>query len=43
VNYDPIPYLPDYHAESDVFDMADQREAKSNEAIAAATGMGACE
>jgi hypothetical protein len=31
------------HAESDVFDMVDQREAKSNEAIAAATGMGACE
>ena len=35
-NQDPIPYLPDYHAESDVFDMVDAREAKNNDGIAAA-------
>jgi carboxypeptidase Q len=34
-NQDPVPYLPDYHGESDVFDMVDQREAKRNAAIAA--------
>ena len=33
-NQDAAPYLPDYHAESDVFDMVDQREAKRNAAIA---------
>ncbi len=30
------PYLPDYHAESDVFDRVDAREARANAAIAAA-------
>jgi hypothetical protein len=35
-NQDPIPYLPDYHAESDIFDMVDAREAKNNDGIAAA-------
>jgi carboxypeptidase Q len=30
------PYLPDYHAESDTFDKVDAREARANEAIAAA-------
>ena len=30
------PYLPDYHAESDTFDKVDAREARMNEAIAAA-------
>jgi carboxypeptidase Q len=33
---DATPYLPDYHAESDVFEMVDPREAKRNAAIAAA-------
>jgi carboxypeptidase Q len=33
-NQDPVPYLPDYHGESDVFDMVDQREAKRSAAIA---------
>jgi hypothetical protein len=33
-NQDAASYLPDYHAESDVFEMADQREAKRNAAIA---------
>lgn len=35
-NQDAAPYLPDYHAESDTFDMVDQKEAKRNEAVAAA-------
>jgi hypothetical protein len=35
-NQDAIPYLPDYHAESDVFDMVNVREAKNNDGIAAA-------
>lgn len=35
-NQDAAPYLPDYHAESDTFDMVDQKEAVRNEAIAAA-------
>lgn len=35
-NQDPAPYLPDYHAESDVFDMVDFREARNNAAIASA-------
>lgn len=33
---DWAPYLPDYHAESDVFDQVDAREAKANAAIASA-------
>jgi len=33
-NQDAVPYLPDYHAESDVFDMVDPRETKRNAAIA---------
>ena len=35
-NQDAIPYLPDYHAESDVFEMVDAREAGRNAAVAAA-------
>jgi hypothetical protein len=35
-NQDWAPYLPDYHAESDVFDMVDAREARANVAIASA-------
>lgn len=35
-NQDWTPYLPDYHAESDVFDMVDPREARANVAIASA-------
>jgi hypothetical protein len=35
-NQDWTPYLPDYHAESDVFDMVDAREARANVAIASA-------
>jgi hypothetical protein len=30
---DPVPYLPDYHAESDTFDKVDAREAKAGEAV----------
>jgi Zn-dependent M28 family amino/carboxypeptidase len=33
---DPIPYLPDYHAESDTFDRVNQREEKATAAIASA-------
>jgi hypothetical protein len=33
---DPIPYLPDYHAESDTFDRVNQREERITDAIAAA-------
>jgi Zn-dependent M28 family amino/carboxypeptidase len=33
---DPIPYLPDYHAESDTFDRVNQREEKATEAAAGA-------
>ena len=33
-NQDPIPYLPDYHAESDTFDRVNQREEKITEAVA---------
>lgn len=33
-NQDAIPYLPDYHAESDTFDRVNQREAQANAAIA---------
>jgi hypothetical protein len=32
---DPIPYLPDYHAESDTFDRVNAREEKTTEAVAA--------
>ncbi len=35
-NQDPIPYLPDYHAESDVYERVDARQAKANAAIASA-------
>ncbi len=35
-NQDFAPYLPDYHAESDTFDMVDPREARANAAIASA-------
>lgn len=35
-NQDMAPYLPDYHAESDTFDMVDAREARANAAIASA-------
>jgi hypothetical protein len=35
-NQDWTPYLPDYHAESDTFDMVDAREARANVAIASA-------
>ena len=35
-NQDAGPYLPDYHAESDVFEMVDAREAKINAALASA-------
>lgn len=35
-NQDWTPYLPDYHAESDTFDMVDAREARANAAIASA-------
>ncbi len=31
---DPIPYLPDYHAESDTFDRVNQREEKATLAVA---------
>jgi len=31
-NQDPVPYLPDYHAESDTFDKVDARETKAAEA-----------
>lgn len=33
-NQDAIPYLPDYHAESDTFDKVNTREAQANTAIA---------
>jgi len=33
---DPAPYLPDYHAESDVFERVNAREARANAAIASA-------
>lgn len=35
-NQDALPYLPDYHAESDVFDMVDAREARRNAGLTAA-------
>jgi Zn-dependent M28 family amino/carboxypeptidase len=33
-NQDAVPYLPDYHAESDTYDKTNAREAAANEAIA---------
>ena len=42
-NQDGAPYLPDYHAESDVFDMVDQTEAKRNAAIASVLVWGLAE
>jgi Iap family predicted aminopeptidase len=39
-NQDWAPYLPDYHAESDTFDMVDPREARANVAIASALAWG---
>lgn len=33
---DPVPYLPDYHAESDTFDRVNAKEEKTTEAIACA-------
>ncbi len=39
-NQDFTPYLPDYHAESDTFDMVDAREARANAAIASALVLG---
>lgn len=35
-NQDPVPYLPEYHAESDTFDKVDVAAAKENEAADAA-------
>ncbi|HYM62142.1 MAG TPA: M28 family peptidase [Thermoanaerobaculia bacterium] len=35
-NQDPVPYLPEYHAESDTFDKVDTKQAIENEAIDAA-------
>jgi carboxypeptidase Q len=35
-NQDAIPYLPDYHAESDTLDKVNAREAQANAAIATA-------
>lgn len=37
---DPVPYLPDYHAESDTFDKVDVKEAKRNDAMAAVLVLG---
>jgi hypothetical protein len=37
---DPATYLPDYHAESDVFDRSNIKEQKATEAIAAAVVFG---
>lgn len=34
-NQDPVPYLPDYHSESDTFDRVNQKEEKVTEAVAA--------
>ncbi|HEV8144801.1 MAG TPA: M20/M25/M40 family metallo-hydrolase [Bryobacteraceae bacterium] len=40
---DPIPYLPDYHAESDTFDRVNQREQKATAAAASALIWGLAE
>ena len=42
-NQDPVPYLPDYHAESDTFDRVNQREEKTTEAVAAVLMWGLAE
>jgi hypothetical protein len=42
-NQDWAPYLPNYHAESDVFDWVNTREAKTNDAIAAVLVWGLAE
>ena len=40
---DWAPYLPNYHAESDVFDWVDKREAQTNDALAAVLVWGLAE
>ena len=40
---DPVPYLPDYHAESDVFERSNATEQKNTEAIASALVYGLAE
>lgn len=40
---DPMPYLPDYHAESDTYDRVNQREERNTEAAAAALLWGLAE
>jgi len=40
---DPLPYLPDYHAESDVFERVNAREARASAAMAAALVYGLAE
>ena len=40
---DPIPYLPDYHAESDTLDRVNRKEERNTEAIAAALLWGLAE
>ena len=40
---DPIPYLPDYHAESDTFDRVNQREEKATLAASSALVWGLAE
>jgi hypothetical protein len=40
---DPIPYLPDYHAESDTYDRVNTREEKMTEAAASALIWGLAE
>src|SRR5579871_68524 len=42
-NQDPVPYLPDYHAESDTFDRVNQGEEKNTEAVAAVLMWGLAE
>lgn len=40
---DPVPYLPDYHAESDTYDRVNAREEKATEAAASALIWGLAE
>ena len=42
-NQDGLPYLADYHAESDTFDKVDQEQLKANTAIAAVVTWGLAE
>jgi len=42
-NQDPAPYLPEYHAESDVFERVNLAQAKHNDAIAAVLVWGLAE